>query len=85
MGDDVLQHLFDVSQAGQAIRRFIGAKAFDAYVEDELLRSAVERKFEIIGEALRGIGRPEGGKAQGESVKCQVSSGGQRVSGSSPP
>jgi uncharacterized protein with HEPN domain len=38
--------------AGEAIGRFTAGKAFDDYIDDELLASGVERQFEIIGEAL---------------------------------
>lgn len=46
-----------IPQAAEAIRRFAGGKSRDDYAADELLRSAVERKFEIIGEALNRLGK----------------------------
>ena len=48
MKDEILKHLYDVKEAAGAIIRFIENKTFDDYEQDELLRSGVERKFEII-------------------------------------
>jgi uncharacterized protein with HEPN domain len=45
-----LQHVID---AGEAILHFTAGRTFDEYHRDDMLRSAVERKFEIVGEALR--------------------------------
>lgn len=47
--------LFDVQDAGLAVKQFISGKSFGDYEASDLLRSAVERKFEIIGEALNRI------------------------------
>jgi uncharacterized protein with HEPN domain len=49
---DVQAELADVLAAGEAIERFIGTMDFDEYVGDEVIVAAVERKFEIVGEAL---------------------------------
>ena len=57
MEDDLLKHLYDIKEAASAICRFVRGKTFEDYGQDELLRSAVERKFEIIGEALNRISR----------------------------
>jgi len=46
------KYLWDVSQAVDRITRFVAGKTFQAYQADDLLRSAVERQFEIIGESL---------------------------------
>ncbi len=45
----------DVKEAASAIRQFVSGKSLDDYNQDELLRSGVERKFEIVGEALNRI------------------------------
>ncbi|MBM4066949.1 MAG: DUF86 domain-containing protein [Planctomycetes bacterium] len=55
MKDEILKHLFDIREAALAIFLFIRGKRFEDYEQDELLRSGVERKFEIIGEALNRI------------------------------
>ena len=59
MKDEVLAHLHDILQAGRAIKEFISARTFEMYVSDELLHSAVERKFEVMGEAINRIRRDE--------------------------
>ena len=57
MEDDLLKYLYDIKQAAAAILRFVRGKTFADYERDELLRSGVERKFEIIGEALNRLSR----------------------------
>ena len=44
--------LADVEQAGEAIERFTEGMDQAAYASDFRTQAAVERKFEIIGEAL---------------------------------
>ena len=44
--------LADIDQAGADIERFIEGMDSGAYASDALTQAAVERKFEIIGEAL---------------------------------
>ena len=55
MKDEILKHLYDIREAALAIKAFVAGRDFDEYSKDELLRSGVERKFEIIGEALNRI------------------------------
>ena len=59
MKDDILKHLHDIREAAGAIARFVSGKTLDDYLHDELLRSGVERKFEIIGEALNRVKRDD--------------------------
>ena len=55
MKDDSLAPLHDILQAGREIRTFVSGRTFDDYKSDSMLRSAVERKCEIMGEALTRI------------------------------
>lgn len=59
MKDDTLAHLHDLLQAGRDVKTFVDDRSFDDYKADSLLRSAVERKFEIMGEALTRIRRDD--------------------------
>ncbi len=52
MRPEARKYLWDASQAVDRITRFVAGKTFQSYQADELLRSAVERQFEIIGESL---------------------------------
>ena len=53
MQPEVLKFLHDIEQACDALVRFTTGKSFADYSADELLRSAVERQFIIVGEALQ--------------------------------
>lgn len=44
--------LWDALEAARAIEIFIGDKVLHEYLASPLLQAAVERKFEVIGEAL---------------------------------
>ncbi|MGW8257621.1 MAG: HepT-like ribonuclease domain-containing protein [Thermoguttaceae bacterium] len=55
MKDEILKLLHDIRQAAMAIIQFAHGKTFEDYREDELLKSGIERKFEIIGEAINRI------------------------------
>jgi len=52
MPHDPKKLLYDMKQAGDRIDRFVGTRTFDDFVADDLIRAAVERQFEIIGEAM---------------------------------
>lgn len=48
-------YLWDMLDAASAIRRFVAGKTFGDYTSDRMLRGAVERHIEIIGEAARNV------------------------------
>jgi uncharacterized protein with HEPN domain len=52
MPPEIAKLFYDMQQAAARIERFVGAKTYDDYLKDEMLRSALERQFEIIGEAM---------------------------------
>jgi uncharacterized protein with HEPN domain len=55
MKTEARQRLLDVAEACRAVARFTAGRDSAAYLADEMLRSAVERKLEIIGEAFRRL------------------------------
>lgn len=48
-------YLLDMLKAADKVRRFVQGKTQDDFVADEVLRDAVERNAEIIGEAARKV------------------------------
>jgi len=52
MQRDQKAYLWDVLNSIDLIRQFVGGRTLADYSQDPMLRSAVERQFEIIGEAL---------------------------------
>jgi uncharacterized protein with HEPN domain len=46
------KYLFDIQQAIDLIDGFCAGRSFADYQRDPMLRSAVERQFEIVGEAV---------------------------------
>jgi uncharacterized protein with HEPN domain len=51
-------YLWDMLQAARAVQRFVAAVGRTAYLNDEMIQAAVERKIEIIGEAGRKLSDP---------------------------
>lgn len=61
--DQAAKYLWDARRAAERIARFTGGRSHDDYLADEMLRSAVERQFEIVGEAFAGLRRMDPGLA----------------------
>jgi uncharacterized protein with HEPN domain len=57
MERDPRAFLWDARRAAETIIEFTAGRTQDRYLIDPLLRSAVERQFEIIGEALNQLSR----------------------------
>jgi uncharacterized protein with HEPN domain len=51
--------LFDVLDSGRSVREWCERRTFDEYRQDRQFRRAVEREFEIIGEALARLARAD--------------------------
>jgi len=62
---EVKKYLYDIKQAADLLLRFSQGKTFADYSADPLLRSAIERQFEIVGEALNQLSKIDAGTAAG--------------------
>jgi len=57
MRPEAKKYLYDIAEAAGLIAGFTAGKTLADYEGDAMLRSAVERQFEIIGEALAQLAR----------------------------
>lgn len=56
MDSRIKQYLFDIEQSIQDVNAYISSVgSFKEYEEDKMIRRAVEREIEIIGEAMNRI------------------------------
>ncbi len=55
MKDEVIEHLEDILREAFDIKEFTSGINFEQYSKDRLLKAGMERKLEIIGEALNRI------------------------------
>jgi uncharacterized protein with HEPN domain len=51
------KYLHDIARASDLVAEFVAGAGIDDYADNAMLRAAVEREFEIIGEALAGLAR----------------------------
>jgi uncharacterized protein with HEPN domain len=61
--DDQRKYLWDALTAVELLREFTAGKSFEDYQTGAMLRAAVERQFEIIGEALNQLSKVDTGLA----------------------
>ena len=59
MQRDPRAFLWDVRESALAIQAFITGMAVDDYAANDLVQAGVERKFEIIGEALNQLAKTD--------------------------
>lgn len=52
---DYILYLKDILEAMETIEKFVEGKEFEDFIENDMLSSAVVRKFEIIGEASKRV------------------------------
>jgi uncharacterized protein with HEPN domain len=53
---EIRKFLYDINESIESIENYLGEKRdFNIYIADKMLRRAVEREFEIIGEAMNRI------------------------------
>ncbi len=57
MQHDAEKYLVDILDAANDIAEFSDGMSFDDYHENKLVKAAVERKFEIIGEAISRLSK----------------------------
>ena len=59
MRPEAAKYLHDIQQAVGLLQSFTSGKSLTDYLGDALLRSAVERQFTIIGEAVNALARTD--------------------------
>lgn len=73
MDIEIKKYLFDIQESIDSIEKYLGDKRdFSVYLADKMLRRAIEREFEIIGEAMSRIERLD--------VSLEISSKNQIIS-----
>src|SRR5437870_201557 len=66
------KYLFDIEPVCRLLAQFASGKTFANYQNDALLRSGVERQFEVIGEALNQAIRLDPGLAHRISDSSRI-------------
>ena len=82
---EVKKFLFDIKESIGSIEEYLGDKRdFNIYIADKMLWRAIEREFEIIGEAMSRIGKLDptiyiSGKMQIISMRNRVIHGYDKI------
>ena len=85
MVNEIKKYLFDINEAILSIESYLGEKRdFNMYLENKMLRRAIEREFEIIGEALNKLDKitadiPISAKSQIISMRNRVIHGYDKI------
>ena len=61
------RYLYDIQHAVTLLEKFVAGKTLADYQHDAMLRAAVERKFEVVGEAMARLAK------LGESLASLIS------------
>lgn len=64
---EALKYLYDIQRAAGLLSEFVRGKTYADYQREAMLRAAVEREFEIIGEAMTKLARVD------ETVVARIS------------
>jgi uncharacterized protein with HEPN domain len=57
---EIKKYLFDINESIDSIEKYIGSKRdFNVYMANKMMRRAIEREFEIIGEAMSRLEKLE--------------------------
>ena len=56
---EVKKYLYDIQRAANLLTEFTHGKTFADYERDAMLRAAVEREFEVIGEAMNRLAKTD--------------------------
>ena len=51
------RYLYDIQHAVTLLEKFVAGKTLADYQHDAMLRAAVERKFEVVGEAMARLAK----------------------------
>ncbi|AVO49819.1 hypothetical protein C6568_11580 [Melaminivora suipulveris] len=54
---DRAKYLYDIQHAGDLLAEFVQGRSWQDYEANAMLRAAVERQFEIIGEAIAQLAK----------------------------
>ncbi len=57
MPPEILKLLWDMDDAAAKIQRYATGRTFEDYVKDDYFRSAVERQFATLGEAMTRLSK----------------------------
>ena len=57
MQRDVRRYLWDAQKTAGTVQTFLRGKTYETFIDDDLVRSAVERQLQIMGEALSQLAK----------------------------